>query len=83
MEAAQVPSIDKWIKQLWDINTMEFYSDIKKKKCLPFATVGMYQENIMLSEINKPVRKRQIPYDFHSYVESNEQAELTSKSETD
>ena len=24
-------SIDEWIKQLWDIYTMEFYSAIKKK----------------------------------------------------
>ena len=25
------PPIDEWIKQLWDIYTMEFYSAIKKK----------------------------------------------------
>ena len=31
---------------------------------------------------NKPVRERQIPYDF-TYVEFNEQTELTSKIETD
>ena len=23
------PSIDEWIKQLWDIHTMEFYSAVK------------------------------------------------------
>ena len=62
---------------------MESYLDVKRKKILPFATVGMYQENIMLSEINKPVRKRQIPYDFHSYVESNKQTELRSIIEID
>ena len=28
----ECPSTDEWIKQLWDINTMEFYSAIKKKK---------------------------------------------------
>ena len=33
------PSVDEWIKQLWDIYTMEFYSAIKKKKILPFTTV--------------------------------------------
>ena len=32
---------------------------------------------------NKPVRERQIPYDFYSYVESNEQTEPASKIETD
>ena len=26
------PPIDEWIKQLWDIYTMEFYSAIKKKE---------------------------------------------------
>ena len=24
------PSVDKWIKQLWDIYTMEYYSTVKK-----------------------------------------------------
>ena len=47
------PSIDEWIKQLWDIYTMEYYSAIKKKKLLPFATVWMDLENIMLSEISQ------------------------------
>ena len=42
---------------------MEYYSAIKKKKILPFATVWMDLENIMLSA-NKPVRERQIPYDL-------------------
>ena len=35
------PSVDEWIKQPWDIYTMEFYSATKKKKALPFATVWM------------------------------------------
>ena len=26
------PPVDKWIKQLWYINTMEYYLAIKKKK---------------------------------------------------
>ena len=47
------PSIDEWIKQLWDIYTMDFYSTVKKKKILPFATVWMDLENIMLSEISQ------------------------------
>ena len=47
------PSVDEWIKQLWDIYTMEFYLAIKKKKILPFATVWMDLENIMLSEISQ------------------------------
>ena len=47
------PSVDEWIKQLWDIYTMEFYLAIKKKNILPFVTVWMGLENIMLSEISQ------------------------------
>ena len=47
------PSVDEWIKQLWDIYTMEYYSAVKKKKILPFATAWMDLENIMLSETSQ------------------------------
>ena len=47
------PSIDEWLKQLWDICTMEYYSATKKKKNLPFATAWMDLENIMLNEISQ------------------------------
>ena len=47
------PSVGEWIKQLWDIYTMEYYSAIKKKKISPFVTVWMDLENIMLSEISQ------------------------------
>ena len=46
-------SIDEWIKQLWDIYTIEFYSALKKKKILPFAKICMDLENIMVSEISQ------------------------------
>ena len=35
------PSMDEWIKQMWHIYTMEYYSAIKKNKILPFATMWM------------------------------------------
>ena len=47
------PLIDEWIKQLWDIYTMEYYSAIKKKTILLFVTVWMDLQNIMLSEISQ------------------------------
>ena len=40
--------------------TMEYYSAIKKNEILPFATMWMELEGIMLSKI----RERQISYDF-------------------
>ena len=39
------PSLDEWIKQLWDIYTMEFYLAIKKKKFLLFVTAWMPEEH--------------------------------------
>ena len=48
MEAAE-GTISSWVdKQLWDIYTMEYYSAIKNKKVLPFLTVWIDLENIML-----------------------------------
>ena len=44
-------ALDEWIKQLSDIYTMDYYSAIKKN--LPFATVWMVLDNIMLSEISQ------------------------------
>ena len=54
-EQPKCPSIDEWIKQLWDIYTMEYYLAIKKekKKILPFVTVWMDLGHIMLSEISQ------------------------------
>ena len=34
MEVAQCPSVDEWIKQLWDIYTMEYYLAVKKEPYL-------------------------------------------------
>ena len=47
------PSVDEWIKHIWDIYTVEYYLAIKTKKILPFVTVRMDLENIMLNEISQ------------------------------
>ena len=47
------PSVDGWIKKMWCIYTMEYYSAIKKNEILPFATTCMELEGIMLSEISQ------------------------------
>ena len=47
------PSRDEWIKKIWYIYTMEYYLAIKKNEILPFATMWMELEGIMLSEISQ------------------------------
>jgi hypothetical protein len=32
------PTIDKWIKKMWYLYTMEFYSAMKKNEILSFAS---------------------------------------------
>ena len=47
------PLVDEWIKKMWYIYTMEYYSAIRRKQILPFATTWMELEGIMLSEISQ------------------------------
>ena len=46
------PSTDEWIKKRWYICTMEHYGASKRNEILPFATMWMELEGIMLSEIS-------------------------------
>ena len=47
------PSMDEWIKKTWYVYSMKYYSAIKKNEILPFATMWMELEGIMLSEISQ------------------------------
>ena len=50
--------INEWIKKLWYIYTMEYYAAERKKELLPFATVWIELESIMLSVISQAVRDK-------------------------
>jgi hypothetical protein len=47
------PTIDEWIKEMWYLYTMEFYSAMKKNEILLFAGKWMELENIILSEVSQ------------------------------
>ena len=50
------PSIEEWIKKMWYIYTMEYYSAIKKNKIPAFFATWMDLEIIMLSDISHTMR---------------------------
>ena len=54
------PSKEDWIKKMWYIYRIEYYSAIKMNEIMPFAATWMHLETFVLSE----VRERQISYDI-------------------
>jgi hypothetical protein len=47
------PTTDEWIKRIWYLYTMEFYSAMKRNEILSFTSKWMEQENIILSEVSQ------------------------------
>ena len=47
------PSTDDWIRKMWYIYAMEYYSAIKKNNIMPFAATWMELETLIPSEIKK------------------------------
>ena len=47
------PSTEEWIKKMWYIYTMEYYSAIKRKKTASFVETWIDLEIIILSEVSQ------------------------------
>ena len=47
------PSTDEWIKKMWYIYTMEYYSAIKRKEIMPFEATWMDLEIVIQSEVSQ------------------------------
>jgi len=66
MEATWMSITEEWIKKVWYICTVEYYSAVKKNQIMPFAETWMNLEMSILSEVSQT----QISYDI-TQVESN------------
>ena len=44
---------DEWIKKMWYMHTMKYYSAIKRKKIMSFAATWLEQKTLILSEVSQ------------------------------
>ena len=70
------PSVNEWIKKLWYVYTIEYYSAERKKELLPFTTAWMELESIILSEVIQAVKDK---YLVISSVSGNKSTKPTSE----
>jgi hypothetical protein len=47
------PTTDEWIKKMWYLYTIEFYSAMKRNEILSFASKWMEFENIILNKVSQ------------------------------
>ena len=47
------PSTDEWIRKMWHIYTMEYYSAIERNKIELFVVRWMDLESVILSEVSQ------------------------------
>ena len=52
------PSTDEWMRKMWYIYTMEYYSAIKKNKIMPFAATWMELETLILREVSQKEKNK-------------------------
>ena len=62
------PTIDEWVKKMWYIYTMEYYSAIKRDKTGSFVEMWMDLESVIQSEVREKLMSG-LPW-WHSGWES-------------
>ena len=52
------PSTKEWIKKMWYMYTMEYYSTIKRNEIVPFAETWMDLETVIQSEVSQKEKNK-------------------------
>jgi hypothetical protein len=69
MKRPGCPTTDEWIKKMWHLDTMEFYSAMKKNEILSFTSKWMELENVILSEVSQAQKAKNPHMCSPSYVD--------------
>ena len=52
------PLTEEWIRKMWYIYTMEYYSSITKNKIMSFAAMWMDLESVIMSEVSQTEKEK-------------------------
>jgi hypothetical protein len=66
---SRCPTTDEWIKKMWYLYTMEFYSATKKNEILSFAGKWMELENIILSKVSQAQKTKNCMFSSYEIID--------------
>ena len=73
---------EEWIKKMWYVHAVEYYSAIKKNEIMPSAETWMDLEIVILSEVSQTEKEKYgIPYTWN--LKRNDTHELVYKTGRD
>jgi hypothetical protein len=56
------PTTNEWIKKMWYLCRMKFYSAMKKNEIFSFASKWIELENIILSEVSQAQKTKNLMF---------------------
>ena len=65
------PLTEEWIKKMWFIYTMEYYSAIKKNIIMPFAAAWIDLEIVILSEVRQTEKDKYHMISLKKWLQMN------------
>uniref|UniRef100_A0A8D0N786 DUF1725 domain-containing protein n=1 Tax=Sus scrofa TaxID=9823 RepID=A0A8D0N786_PIG len=73
------PSTDDWIRKMWYIYTMEYYSAIKKNEIMPFVATWMELETLILSKVSQKEKDKYHMISLMSGIQYTAQMNLSTE----
>ena len=58
LKQPKCPTTDEWIKKMWYIYTMEYYSSIKRNEIESFVDMWMDLESVIQSEVSQKEKNK-------------------------